>query len=139
MPTTAPMAEMMRPSKRNMLRICRSVAPRLRRVAASAFLSMMSIESDDMMLKHATISMNVRKTYASTFSICMMLNVSDCCSNLSSTLYFEPTISRICFFTAARSLPGFSRICSDESMPSWSNSRRAKPMEHIMWSRSYFA
>ena len=41
--------------------ICLSDAPRLRSVATSAFLSMMSIDRLPMMLKHATASMNVRK------------------------------------------------------------------------------
>ena len=61
MPMTAPMAEMMRPSNRKMRTICLSEAPKLRRVTTSSFLSMISIESEPMMLKQATIRMNVRK------------------------------------------------------------------------------
>ena len=60
MPATAPITEIMRPSNRNMRVICLSVAPMLRSVTTSFFLSIMSIDSEPMMLKHATASMNVR-------------------------------------------------------------------------------
>ena len=38
------------------------VAPRYDSVTASFFFSMISMEREEMMLKHATIRMNVRKT-----------------------------------------------------------------------------
>ena len=61
MPMTAPMADIMRPSNRNIWVICLSLAPRLRSVTTSSFLSIISIESELMMLKQATMRMNVRK------------------------------------------------------------------------------
>ena len=71
-PMMAPETEMRLPSIMNMRRMRVSGAPRLLSVATSSFLSIMSIESEPMMLKQAMTRMNVRKKYARTFSICMM-------------------------------------------------------------------
>ena len=60
MPAIAPMTDIIRPSSRNILVICLSVAPMLRSVTTSFFLSIMSIDSEPIMLKQATTSMNVR-------------------------------------------------------------------------------
>ena len=62
MPNTAPARAIMRPSNMNICDICLLEAPRLRSVTTSSFLSMMSIDSDPMMLKHATIRIKVRNT-----------------------------------------------------------------------------
>ena len=60
-PKTAPMKEIILPSKRNTRAICLSVAPRLRKVTTSSFLSIISIDSEPTILKHATMRMKVRK------------------------------------------------------------------------------
>ena len=124
----APIAEIIRPSNRNTRTICLSEAPRLRSVTTSSFLSIISIDSDPIMLKHATISMKVRKIYAISFSIFIILKVSSCCSKRSLTTNFSPHSFFICPFTLSKLLPGFSLSSSDDNMPCCPNNLRAKAM-----------
>ena len=105
------------------------LAPRFLRVATSSFLSIISIDSEPTMLKHATARMNVRKMKAMNFSIFIILNVSSCCSILSSTLYFSPAMFRIFAFTLSISLPGLILISSCDNMPCCPNKLRAKDIE----------
>ena len=109
--------DIIRPSNRNMRTICLSDAPRLRSVTTSSFLSMISIDNEPMILKQATIRMNVRKMYAISFSIFIILKVSSCCSKRSFTTNLSAQSCLICDFTLSKLLPGFSLSSSDDNIP----------------------
>ena len=60
MPIKAPKPDIMRPSNKKIRIIWLSLAPKLRRVRTSSFLSIISMEMEPMMLKLATKRINVR-------------------------------------------------------------------------------